>query len=358
MTGLILGTALGDSLGLPMEGLSPIRQKLLFPGRLRQRLIAGRGMVSDDTDHAFFVGQCLLAFPDDAQGFERRLAWCLRGWIAALPVGIGFATLRSLLLLWLCVPPSHSGVRSAGNGPAMRSPILGARFSEDPERLERYLKLSTRMTHTDPKAQIGAIAVARMASAIASQVAAEPPDSSWLIDILSMPEADAGWQEITDKVTSAAERRAAVSELAILLGLEKGVTGFIYHTTPVALYAVWRHWGDFESTVESVINAGGDTDTVAAIAGALAGFCVGEQALPQEWLRRLWDPFRGLEAFRELGKRLSERDVDRDPNGRPQGPISWPYWLLPLRHLIQLPIILAHGFRRLAPPYSFQGAKK
>lgn len=49
--GLLLGTAVGDALGLPAEGLSPEKIKRRWRGQWRMRLIFGRGMISDDTEH-------------------------------------------------------------------------------------------------------------------------------------------------------------------------------------------------------------------------------------------------------------------------------------------------------------------
>ena len=55
-------------------------------------------MISDDTEHTLFVAQALLAHPNDPAAFQRCLAWKLRLWLLGLPAGIGFATLRSILI--------------------------------------------------------------------------------------------------------------------------------------------------------------------------------------------------------------------------------------------------------------------
>ena len=68
ITGLLIGTAVGDSLGLPREGLSARRAARLYDGPLRQRFVFGRGMVSDDTDHTFLTAQALLATTRDVAG--------------------------------------------------------------------------------------------------------------------------------------------------------------------------------------------------------------------------------------------------------------------------------------------------
>ena len=54
----------------------------MFPARWRQRLVFSRGLVSDDTEHAIFVAQSLIAQPRSVERFARRLARCLRWWLA------------------------------------------------------------------------------------------------------------------------------------------------------------------------------------------------------------------------------------------------------------------------------------
>jgi len=70
-----------------------------------------------------------------------------------------------------------------------------------------------------------------------------------------------------------------VSEFANDLGLERGVTGYAYHSVPVALYAWLRHSDDFRAALTAVLDCGGDTDTVGAIVGALMGAQLGRGAI-------------------------------------------------------------------------------
>src|SRR5688500_15796408 len=107
-TGLLLGTAVGDSLGLPREGLSRQPAMRLYPGPFRQRLIARNGMLSDDTEHACMTAQALLAAGDNPSRFAGALAWKLRWWLLALPPAIGLGTLRSLMRLWIGFSPARS----------------------------------------------------------------------------------------------------------------------------------------------------------------------------------------------------------------------------------------------------------
>ena len=158
--GCILGTAVGDALGLACEGLSKDRQKRWFPSLDGYHLLFGKGLCSDDTEHTCMLAQSILVSGGDEGVFARDFAWRLRWWFAGLPAGIGLATLRSIVKLWLFVPARWRGVYSAGNGPAMRSALLGVCFADDEAKLVRLNRAATRMTHTDPKAECGSLAIA------------------------------------------------------------------------------------------------------------------------------------------------------------------------------------------------------
>lgn len=123
--GCLLGTAFGDGMGLPFEGLSPARRHALFGRTLGFRLLPGRAMGSDDTEHTCHLARALLRSRGDVEGFRRALANSLRGWFLCLPAGIGKATAIGCLTLLVGFPADCSGAFSAGNGPAMRSAVLG-----------------------------------------------------------------------------------------------------------------------------------------------------------------------------------------------------------------------------------------
>ena len=348
LAGILLGTAVGDALGLPAEGLSPSRRRRLMPGPWRHRLLLGRGMLSDDSEHTLFVAQSLLKYPADPEAFQRRLAWHLRWWFAGLPAGIGLATARACMKLWLGFPPSCSGVFSAGNGPAMRSALIGGYFHDDLAAMETFVQAATRLTHTDPKAQIGAMAVARLAAWAVEHGATQIPQFALIVDMLRrLAPDDREWTALLDAMGAAFMDRVAVEEFAAKLDLERGVGGYIYHTVPVAVYAWLRHYGDFRATLEAVLDCGGDTDTVGAITGALAGATVGIQGIPEPWIRGIVDWPRSIGLLRRVGDRLAQQRQA----GVPLGEVGY-FWpaVLP-RNLLFLLVVLLHGIRRLAPPY-------
>jgi ADP-ribosyl-[dinitrogen reductase] hydrolase len=336
ITGLLLGTAVGDSLGLPREGLSPRRAGRLYRGPLRQRLLLGRGMLSDDTEHACMTAQALLAAGDEPDRFARALAWKLRWWLLALPAAIGWGTLRSLVRSWVGFPPSRSGVWSAGNGAAMRAPIIGA-WLDDPDRIVAFVDASTRITHRDPRAASGALTIA-LAAHHATRAA--KVDASVILADIRARIVDRELLEALDRVEDALVRDREPAQLAADLGLSRGVTGYVHHTVPICLHAWLRSPYDFRRVVGDVVELGGDADTTGAIAGALAGATVGATGIPPSWLA-ITDWPRSLAWIRTLGERVEAR-------GRPLR-LWWP--AIPLRNAAFVAVALATGMRRLLPPY-------
>jgi ADP-ribosyl-[dinitrogen reductase] hydrolase len=95
---------------------------------------------------------------------------------------------------------------------------------------------------------------------------------------------------------------------------------------------------------------GGDADSTGAIVGGLAGATVGARAIPEEWVAGIWDWPRSVGWMRILAERLAETFLAEGESVR-RGPVPlfWPA-IVP-RNLLFLAVALAHGFRRMAPPY-------
>lgn len=358
--GCLLGTAVGDALGLPYEGLTPRRAKRMLGPPDRYRFFFGRGMVSDDTDHAIMTAAALLwsrKRTEEVTGdsgrssdrlehfdigrFETVLAKQLKWWLASIPAGVGFATLRSILKLWLGWSPASSGVFSAGNGPAMRAPILGV-VIDDIEALKAFVRCSTRMTHSDPKAEYGAIVVALAAHLavrdryITGQRFLEtvmqhlPAEATELLSLLA-------------KTVQSVDSKQSTQDFAISLGLANGVTGYINHTVPVCIHAWLSFPHEFESAIRCVIECGGDADTTAAITGGIVGASVGASKIPAVFASGLF----GCTPGPEFVSGMFESRITL-----PNSVLSDNWSLRFLRNVfLFLPLVLFHGFRRTLPPY-------
>lgn len=162
ITGCLLGGAVGDAYGLPFEGISASRiHKLFSPNNHYQLIPWLHGtMVSDDTEHALMTTQAYIASAGNPQKFRRSLRLRLMLWLMALPAGVGMATGRSIIKMWLGL--RHTGVNSAGNGGAMRAAVLGV-LCNDLTQLKQLITISTTLTHTNPQAVTGAQLIALLA---------------------------------------------------------------------------------------------------------------------------------------------------------------------------------------------------
>lgn len=345
IVGCLLGTAVGDALGLPYEGLSRHRAKRLLGVPDRHRFCLGRGMVSDDTEHACMVAQSLIACGgDDVEKFSRQLASRLRWWLLGCPAGVGLATLRACLKLWIGFGPQSSGVFSAGNGPAMRAPIIGASLT-DQSQVVQFVRASSRLTHTDPKAEHGAIAVAL--AAFMARDSSEVDPRQYLDCYVSATEEGTELHNLLESAVASVERGQSTPDFATEIGLANAVSGYTNHTVPVVIHAWLRNQSDFAAAVRSVIECGGDADTTAAIVGGIVGAAVGASGIPQDWLARLCEWPRSAAWMRRLGEQLHQ-SVAESATRRPMrlNPVA-----VLTRNACFAAVVLFHGFRRLLPPY-------
>lgn len=329
IVGALLGTAAGDSIGLPFEGLSRARVRAkLGEGPVGHSLCFRRGMLSDDTEHACLVAEALIETGDEPERFARVLARKLRHWLAALPPATGFATLRGILKLWLGFPPESSGVRSAGNGACMRAPMIGVWAADDHALRRALVRASTRITHRDSRAEQGALVIARMAG-----LAADASPAHWLAEALAEVEDDS-----LGRALEAACSDAPLDEVARQLGVQRGVSGFVLHTVPMAVAVRVRNPHAFRAAVEAAVRLGGDTDTTAAIVGALSGAALGPEAIPESWLAGIVDHPRSVAHLQQLAGALA-RGTQFDA----------PFWPLCLvRNLAFGSVVVSLALRRLA----------
>jgi ADP-ribosyl-[dinitrogen reductase] hydrolase len=342
--GCLLGTAVGDALGLPYEGLSPKRQRRLFSQPNRHHLIFGKGMVSDDTEHTYMVARSLIVAGGNPQVFTKSLAWQLRWWLLRLPAGVGLATLRSIVKLWLGFPPAKSGVYSAGNGAAMRSAIIGVCYGDRQELMLELVKYSTLITHCDPKAEYGAIAVA-LAAYLSSLGTPIDPDVYYQDLARILPANATELLTLIKAAISSIKLGESVSEFANCQGWQRGISGYVYQTVPIAIHTWLSHQQDYSTAILEVIKCGGDTDTTAAIVGGIIGASVGKSGIPPRWLEDLWEFPCNVEWMEKLGYRATEAI---ETNAK-LVPIAIPIYLVCLRNLIFLSIVIWHGFRRCLP---------
>ena len=305
LQGCLIGAAIGDSVGLPYEGMSSSSGKKLFGLPDKHKLLFGLGMVSDDTEHLVIVLRSYRKANGDVESFSKILASKLKIWTLALPLGVGKASLISGIKLLFGFSHKNSGTFSAGNGPAMRVSVLGL-LCEDNDKLREFVKRATYISHTDPKAYRGALAIA-VAAKLAGENKKVDPDS-FLESFKKINDSKCEeFDEILKKTIQSVNSKQSTQNFAESLGLSKGVTGYIYHTIPIAIHAWLSNQDDFHSGLVNTIQCGGDTDTVGSIVGSLIGIQVGAENIPENWRKGLFDYPLNEKSLKEIANNTYNR---------------------------------------------------
>jgi ADP-ribosylglycohydrolase len=326
IAGILLGTALGDALGLACEGMTPLAIHRRFGTVRRFHLLGRTGFVSDDTEQAALLAQAISRAHDDDAKLLRYYRRSLVGWFWRLPFGIGWSTLKACLRMTAGI--AAPGVFSAGNGAAMRAPILGG-LIVDPDRRLRAGRAIAELTHTDPMGVDGALYTAEVTAGLIRDLAPRQAVTRALA-VVQTNEMRTAIAQAIDLADAGVPTTAAAQTL--------GNTGFVVHTVGLATYGLLVAGQDVLNALADVISAGGDTDTIAAILGAWLGAQCGAAALPSLVDRIAGGPF-GPAHLRALAASAA---AGTEP---PRFSVAWAL----LRNLALYPVILAHGFRRLLP---------
>lgn len=316
--GCLLGLALGDALGAPVEAFPPAiahayseaLSESAFPAPGPGGWVFGQ--VTDDTQLSRELFQSIAELGRfEPQAFaERLLALVVSGRL----IGGGPATVGAARQLALGHPWHQCGMPSpyAGNGAAMRAGPLGLVYRHDPRRLTRVAVDQARVTHHDSRAIAGAVAVA-WAVAIASRREAivpgeflgeialevEPLDRGMAATIRSL----ADWIHLHPATAAGAPEWQAL-EPESAAGWQ-GISSYVVSSVCWSLYAFLKHPDRWWEAVRVAIAVGGDTDTIASMTGAMCGARLGVGALPRLHLSRIADAGRGLaDELRELSARL------------------------------------------------------
>ena len=294
--GALVGQALGDALGFIVEGHGPEACGEYVRSAVRPRKLEGYwrgpfpiGQYSDDTQLARELVLSLVTCRGfDAPDYASRIASLFtEGRI----VGRGRATEAAAFRISQGVAWDQAGTPapSAGNGSAMRAAPVGLLYAHDPEKMLRVAHDQGRITHQDRRCSAGSIAIA---GATAWAVTHGSIDGPALCNALSE------WTRPYDAVLAAALEQlprwtedvpAQVVLRIAQTGCEPaytdgwlGISPFVTPSVLWALYCVIRSEGDYWETICMAIEAGGDVDTTAAMAGAITGAVVGFNELPHE----------------------------------------------------------------------------
>ena len=263
--GCLLGQAIGDSLGSLVEFESAQTIARAYPRGVRELADdSARGSIAgqptDDTEMALALARSMIKV--GRYDAPAALA-AYRTWLATAPTDIGRTTLSAL--------QGSADAASVSNGSLMRAAPIGVWAAGDPGRAAAAAREDCALTHPNP---VCADACAAYVAAIAAGIAGGSREA-----MLAAALAHASPTHATSPVRSAIERAARAEPVPdfasdpgrVLIALQNAFFQLL-------------HARDFEAALVATVGAGGDTDTNAAVAGALLGAALGIAAIPPRWV--------------------------------------------------------------------------
>jgi ADP-ribosylglycohydrolase len=298
MSNVLLGGAIGDALGVFAETKLPNYQPLLdwdgktFLGSEHHGLKPG--FYSDDTQLSLCIAQSLIENngfnPDDLakRYVELFTSNTIRGY--------GRSTKAAIDNLIAGKHWSESGTAGSwGNGTAMRSSPFGVYFRNDLKSLVEICKIDSGITHVSPEAEAGSIAIA-----VAAYYAVNN-DTDNLLDKICPFLPDSKVKNTISSLDALINSdHITVAQALRVLGTKADVR----ETVPSALY-LFIKLDSYQDAVIAAIRAGMDTDTTAAIVGALFGTKYGMRDIPQEWSDNVEDSSK----LKQLDSQLYNRSA-------------------------------------------------
>lgn len=270
--------ALGDSNGIPYENISAKKAKnkkfkIKKELRIDQNFFLS-DKISDDTEHFIFTYLALIN-SRTATDFQINLKKQFKRWFVSFPAGIGKATLKSGIKTVLNM--KNTGIYSAGNGPLMRSGVIGAYFHKDTESKKRqqFIHQSTIMTHTDPLAFLSSHFHADLVALLINHPSLINNKQSFIKKAVLLmmkttskttidEKSSEAWQNTINIVNTMQTKKR---DVFFNDNFKNGVSGFILDTLTCVIASIYYDSDPFE-VIEHCLSYGGDTDTTAAISAS------------------------------------------------------------------------------------------
>ncbi len=315
VTGALIGCAVGDALGAPIEGWSRERiapldgltagYRPLVHGRAPNQARYPLGQYTDDTQLTLAIARSLVAEARvDGAAIGREFAAL---WESAEIVGAGPVADRAVRRLIAGTPWQDAALADdlPLNGAAMRIAPIGIWDCDDRASLPDDATVASIVTHKHPLAIDAAIAVATaVADAVTISAVDTPRFLNGVAHAIETRSPEFGehirriraWLELPED--DALQAIASTGGGRIRDGF--GIPALAEPTALAALYAFLKSPTDYIATIDTTLRIGGDVDTIAAIAGAISGAHNGLGVIPSDLVRSVKDSA----AILGLGRRL------------------------------------------------------
>lgn len=283
----LIGCGIGDALGNPFEmkpAASPLLKKwdgLFKAGGTFWK--GNAGQYTDDTLMTIALASSLIEQNgfDPAHVAKMYLDWYNTGNTR----GIGTTTAEAMVHLKLGAEwhesgliRQHDGRPTGGNGTAMRASPIGLVYRNDLPKLLEVAMQDATITHNSLEPKMGSVAVALGTALLANGTATPQSVAYEVTDVL----ADS---KVKEKILQAQKWLGQGTDLSMVTDevlAVIGTGGYVPETVGAAFFCVGATT-NFKDAVIMAVKGGGDTDTTAAIVGALAGTYYGLDAIPDEY---------------------------------------------------------------------------
>jgi len=286
--GCLLGLAIGDSLGAPVEGWRGEDIRKIF-GRLDRMIDAPwrgfrKGGITDDTSLMLCIARSICERGEfDPEDTARRFL----NWLHEDGYGIGRTTFLALKALEEGIPWYKAGEvadellggKSAGNGSIMRCAPIALRYWRNMDKLREKSYESSIITHYDPVAREACFALNLIIAGILEE----------------------GGKDVINKVVPYIDEKVGRVIIEAENPRELVPSAFCLDTLKCSLWAFLKT-NSFEEAIVEAVNLGGDTDTIGAVCGAISGAYYGREGIPREWLSEL----EVRDEVMELARRIYE----------------------------------------------------
>jgi poly(ADP-ribose) glycohydrolase ARH3 len=294
--GILLGTFLGDAIGAPFNGWLPEDIPPLDVNYIAEH---PPRTYTDDTQMSISVFEEMLENGSiNQQSLVQRFLKRFSPWR-----GYGGGMLE-VIEQWKdgrdiesAARSMYGGIGSFGDGAAMRAGPVSPFFAlHEVEQLAEQVRLSSSLTHTHPLGVAGAVMQAHAVLLALNNV----PVDEWLTRLFSFP-TESVFKIKLETVKKSLERQASPHEAA----REIGNGSDALEAVPAAIFTAIRHSDSFADSVLGGVSMGGDTDTIGAMAGAIAGARFGVKGIPQEWLAKLENGVEGKDFIVSLARKAA-----------------------------------------------------
>ena len=311
VAGALIGTFVGDALGMPVEGWSHQRIREIH-GVVDKMLDArlGAGTYTDDTQMMIALTRSMI----ESQGLNAdHLADSFLEHYEP-DRGYGSGTTQ-VFQRWQNGENVHEASEqifdggSFGNGGSMRIAPVGVVYGWDPVRLAEALPIACGITHAHPLGLGGSYLQARSVGLARKFNGAIDP-IAWVEELQETLPKDFDKDGILSgkletMKTMLKQKKQPIEFETVVRDL--GCTSKAFESVPAAIYAFLANPGSFREAVVYAVGIGGDTDTIGAMTGAIAGARHGVRAVPDTWWSKLENGEDGRDAIVELAPQLTQR---------------------------------------------------